>query len=595
MRPLRLEQPWLGLLVCLASLWRFAVLGQRTPVLVHDNLDSSVVWQKLVADSGQLFGADDALIANIMGGMPRGYFDSELNVFSLLNAALTPFHAYVANAVAMVGTAYLGMWLLIRNHLVKTAGSSGLLIAAGVALGFALLPHWPGGGLSVAGTPLLLNTFLDLRRADALSWRREALAWGVICLFPFYSSVILCFAVYLIFGVLLLVDLARRTWSWRPLIAVCLLTVAYAVVEHRLVKMTLGGGSAVSHRIEFERKMASLGQGARDALTIFERGHYHAPSLHTHVLLPVVCLGLLLGSRLGKASVRLWIIFAGLVLTSVIYGGLNLAALEPLRDSIALLRSFNFGRVHWMQPLLWYAGFAVALDLLQRRLAFAAGWLALPLMLQAGYVLWQAPKERSIGGRSLPFSAFYAPELFGQIQAFIGLPLDSYRVVSVGMHPAVALYNGFYTLDGYLANYPLSYKRQFRPIIAPELAKNATMRAYFDRWGSRAYVFSSDLWKGCGSLCTKELPAEVQELKLHTGALFEQGGRYVLSAVPIVEADGLQFLRRFESSEAAWSVSVYAVMPAVAFAANEGQTRAPHTAHGIALGSPKYFLDDQPK
>lgn len=559
---LRYDRPWLGLLVCIGSLWRYAVLGQRTPVLVHDNLDSVVVWQKLVVDSGLLFGADEALVPQMMGGMPRAFFDSELNVFSLLNAALNPFHAYVVNALAMVAIAYLGMWHLVRNHLLEPEGGKSLAIATGVALAFALVPHWPGGGLSVAGTPLLLNAFLNLRKGGTRG--REALAWAAILLFPLYSSIVLCFAVYLIFAVILLVDLLRRTLTWRPFAAVCVLTLAYAVVEHRLVKMTFGGGNVLSHRIEFETKMASFSQGARDALGIFERGQYHAASLHTHVLLPLVCLALLLGRRCKRAWARLWVIFAGLVITSVIYGLLNLAALEPLRERISLLRSFNFGRVHWLQPMLWYMGFAVALDLLQRRLRVAARWLALPLLAQIGYVWWQAPKESSIGGRRLPFSAFYAPELFAQVRAFIGMPLDSYRVVSVGMHPAVAQYNGFYTLDGYLPNYPLNYKRMFRPVIGPELAKNAAMGRYFDRWGSRAYIFSEDLWRRGDWLCTKDLHAEVRELSLGTRALFEQGGRFVISAAPIIQANGLRFLRRFDSSEAAWSVYVYAVIPPVA-------------------------------
>jgi hypothetical protein len=563
-RPSWFDQPWVGILICSSSLWRYAVDARRAPTLVHDNLDSVVVWQKIVAEGGLLWAPDDAIVPQIMGGIPRAYFDSELNVFSLLNALVSPFHAFGINAALMLSVGYLGMWLLVRRHLQPESPSQPWL-AHGVAMSFALLPHWPGGGLSVAGTPLLLNAFLNLRQGGRAR-RFAALDWAVLVLFPFYSSIVLCFAVYLLFGVVMLADLLRGRLSWRVVAALVLFTAAYAVVEHRLVGMMVSGG-APSHRVEFQSKVATIARGARDAAQIFVRGQYHAATLHTHVILPTVALALLVSRGMGESARRLWALVAGLVATAVVYGTLNLAALEPLRARIALLRTFNFGRVHWLQPLLWYAAFAVALGLLDRRLRArvelrtVAGWLVLPLALQVADVSWQASKARNVGGRSISFAAFYGSDLFGQIKDFIGLPVESYRVVSVGMHPAVALYNGFFTLDGYLPNYPLSYKRQFRRIIAAELARDDALRAYFDGWGSRAYVFSSELWGRCGSLCTKESPAKVQELKLDIRALFDQGGRYVFSAVPISKADGLEFLRRFESDEAAWTVYLYAVTP----------------------------------
>jgi hypothetical protein len=71
----------------------------------------------------------------------------------------------------------------------------------------------------------------------------------------------------------------------------------------------------------------------------------------------------------------------------------------------------------------------------------------------------------------------------------VGKPIQDYRVVSIGLHPAVAQYNGLYTLDTYNNFYPLSYKHQFLNIIAPELNKNKSLKSYFDLWGGRCYIF----------------------------------------------------------------------------------------------------------
>ena len=87
------------------------------------------------------------------------------------------------------------------------------------------------------------------------------------------------------------------------------------------------------------------------------------------------------------------------------------------------------------------------------------------------------------------FKQFYATDQFNEIDQYIGAPKSSYRVASIGLHPAIAQYNGFYTLDTYNNFYPLEYKHQFRKIIAAELDKNAHLRQYFDDMGWQMLYF----------------------------------------------------------------------------------------------------------
>lgn len=47
-------------------------------------------------------------------------------------------------------------------------------------------------------------------------------------------------------------------------------------------------------------------------------------------------------------------------------------------------------------------------------------------------------------------------------------------MISVGIYPAAAAYNGFHCLDGYSNNYPLEYKHAFRQIMEGELDKMIT-------------------------------------------------------------------------------------------------------------------------
>ena len=73
------------------------------------------------------------------------------------------------------------------------------------------------------------------------------------------------------------------------------------------------------------------------------------------------------------------------------------------------------------------------------------------------------------------------------------LDVSQYRVVSLGIDPAAAYYQGFYCLDGYLNNYSLDYKDKFRKIIQPELDKSEYLADYYDDRGNRCYLYSAEI------------------------------------------------------------------------------------------------------
>ena len=131
---------------------------------------------------------------------------------------------------------------------------------------------------------------------------------------------------------------------------------------------------------------------------------------------------------------------------------------------------------------------------------------------------------------------YYAEDLYAEIADAIGRDKSEYRVVSIGVNPAVALFNGFYTVDGYSTDYPLEYKHNFRKIIEDELAANDSIRGYFDNWGNRCFIYTSEL--GTGFDIYRGENTEV-EIHINTSELKKMGGDYVFSAVKIVNADEL--------------------------------------------------------
>ncbi|MDD4776015.1 MAG: DUF6044 family protein, partial [Syntrophomonas sp.] len=159
------------------------------------------------------------------------------------------------------------------------------------------------------------------------------------------------------------------------------------------------------------------------------------------------------------------------------------------------------------------------------------------------------------------YREFFAEQQFQEIKEYIGRPQPDYRVVSIGIHPSISLYNGFYTLDGYASNYPLEYKHQFRRIIAPELEKSPFYRDYFDSLGgSRCYVFVEKLMYN--SMMTKGSGIKIERLDIDTAQLKAMGGRYILSALEIENAGaiGLGLEKVFEHQDSAWKIYLYQVL-----------------------------------
>lgn len=157
------------------------------------------------------------------------------------------------------------------------------------------------------------------------------------------------------------------------------------------------------------------------------------------------------------------------------------------------------------------------------------------------------------------FREFYSCLLFSDIKRYINKPLDSYRVVSIGIHPSIALFNGFYVLEAHLPNYSLEYKHKFRKIIEKELSKNRELRGYYDNWGCRCYVFVSEL--GPNYLVQKGKNIKIRNLELNTAVFEKLGGKYILSTAEIMNyrKNHLIFLKAFERDTSPWKIYLYEV------------------------------------
>lgn len=548
------------------------IQGQDSYILIHDNLDSSVPNAAVLTQTGHIFNlTGQDIVPQIMNGIPRSYIASGPNIVFLFFVLFDPFTAYLLNHILVHLIGFIGMALFIDRHLCFNRGNGHTLLKWGVALAFSVLPFYPMYGISVAGVPIIVFAFLNfLKEEDTLA------DYLIFLIFPFYSAFFLG-GIFLIagLGIIFLIDILKhKRLKRKAFLAFAGLCILSAVTEYDFIRSMIFDPTFVTHRSDWNLQFINhpLNTVIDNIGLMFFHGQMHAFSHHELILGLFFLVVLFFIRKNWHVGKYLLLLVAVQMIIAIIYGLYFWEGFIPLKEQFPEFSSLNLSRFHWLSPFIWYCIFFLALlfinDYLKANYAIKkfivitliAAQMAVNISYNSEYghyvsKLFTLPRFYN---DNITYRQFYSEKLFGKIKASIPLPQEDYRIVSIGIHPGIANYNGFYTLDSYQPTYPLSYKQQFRTIIAPELAKSPSYQAYFDYWGSRCYVFSSEL---PNYLTTKDLNTKIQYLDLNMDALKSLGGQYILSAAEIMnyQEEGLEFSGVFDDAESAWRIYLYEV------------------------------------
>lgn len=529
------------------------VLGENAHIRVHDNLDSNLAWYKVLANSGELIGTLDAVTPQIINGLPRNAFGSEFTLIVWLYKFFPTMVAYTLSQAITRVVAFIGMYLLLKKHIIKNPEFS--FITVGAAVAFALTPFWPSGMLSTLGMPLVLWALLNIRNGER-SWKN----YLTLTLVPFYASIVLGFFFFLAaIGLFWLYEAIRKKTLNIPfLLGIAYISFVFLIVEYRLVYSFLFEQEPTS-RDEYFHARLTFAHSLKLTVKNFVFGHNHVMTVHGLFVLAAIILSLLLIVKNKEwRSQRLFIwLFALNFILSAWYAFWFYRGWLPLTERFQFLDTFNFARFHFLRPLVIYVSFALGLKIL---IESSPKWKGTVKFLLIGQILLLFAFNDEIIYHDKPtVKEFYAEDVFADIEAHIGLPKEDYRVASIGLHPAVSQYNGFYTIDTYNNFYSLAYKQSFRKIMEHELAKNKTIRTYFDEWGGRCYIFTAELGKHY--MFEKTSTKKINNLELNMEHFAEMGGRYIFSAVPIENAaeNHLQLDGQFTSNNTVWKIYLYKV------------------------------------
>lgn len=542
-----------GIVCVIAIMSPYIINWDNSHITIHDYLDGIYVLPQVIQQQGAIFDFDSNI--HLMNGIKRASFPMTYpwEIKPLISYLLPGYGGVLLNYLLVRLLAFIGMWLLLVNYVTKHK-----IVAFAVSLLFSFIPFYAEFGISSAGIPLLAYALLNLKDANKLS-----LSYFFVVLFALYSSFALSglFVCFLLFVWIIVLWYEKRKLNKYLAISLIVLTLIYISTNWALILDFFVGVDFVSHRVEWD-----LVYTVSDVLhdLVFDEliiSQYHAGAF---VALPIVLVFFLIYALYRKDDKTLAIYaFLYVMLSLLIVLGTS-AKMLPL----SFFKSFQLDRFSFMYAAMCFILLAKACDVLysqHKKLIVMASFVISVVCI--GVVHKEYIKnvieclDLNIKFNSPSYAQFYDEELFVKIAKDIHVAQDySVKVVSLGMFPSIPSYNGFWSLDGYMSSYSLEYKHEFRKVIINELDKDNVLKSYFDNWGSRCYIFSSELKeRGNQYLCSTKDDISVNHLDINTKILKELGCEYIFSAVDIKNYKDLNlvYVNNYTTNESYWNVRVY--------------------------------------
>ncbi|MCD6068720.1 MAG: rane protein [Bacteroidetes bacterium] len=517
----------LALLVLLIYLSPNIFMAYKARYLVHDNLDSNVVWYKNLAESGKMFADNKEIVPNSLAGIPRGCYPSELNFLHLFYLWFSPLFAYNLNIVIMHLVAFFGMYLLTRKYLFKNEPQ---WLPISISLLFALLPFWPSGALAITGQPLLLFAFLNILNYE-LNWKN----WLIILIIPLYSVLILSnfFFLILIGLVFLVYSFRKRKINFWFIASMILFVLTSVIAEHKLFEMQF-----IEHFDSHRSAMKHFGtlnlKGVIGvSLKHFMKGQYHFHSLQ----FPFSILLAATAFIFAKLKRDRFILF-GLLLSAYFMSFLlvlpDWMPMQAFMLKHNLLKSLSL-RFYSLFPILWFIILAYSSWVLVQSRPVAKKILPFVFVGMGAFSFFSL-NDTDYNGSEFAENSFYRTyfdkanvnyntfedhyqtTLFSEVKAKV--PAGDYNIGCIGFEPEIAQYNGYNTIDGYFFYYAKTYNEFMNSINEKELAKGKVNAVY-----SRCYLVSNDLEKG------KNI---IDDLQLDYDKMKEIRTKYIFSSRKII-------------------------------------------------------------
>lgn len=552
-----------GIVISILSCLPYFIFRESSIVTYHDQLDGEILTY--IYNAKYMFSGVKSF-PELMNGINATGLTMPAPAFVIFYKLLPPFWAYLTSLIVIKLVGFIGTYLLIKELTNKR------WMAFLCGAGFMLLPFYAVYGLCVPGEPMLLYALLRLRKKNCKPWPY----WVMIACYAAGSSLSLVgFAWICFMGVALIISIIKRKYIHHYVVALVVCTSVYALENFGLIKQILGiDDGFVSHKSEIVRYsqpfFEAFWQAFGTGVTYTEVGQiFFMPA----IALAFVMVGLFRFAYKNKSAAvnrEMKYLVTGLCVNFALALLYAIYCLEPVVDfcnsTSGVLHDFYFGRIVWIMPVIWIAMLGLSLSILWDlyvsildkenkktsifakmirmgiKMAYIIGSVAtIGLFAVNGFLKsdlrYNAAKLIKPDYYMMTWEQFFAEDLFAEVDELIGLDKEEYRVVSLGIYPSAAAYNGFYCLDAYSNNYDVNYKHEFRKVIAAELDKSDYLKEWYDNWGNRCYILLAESMNYF-TMEKRWIPT-TEECDLNFDALRDMGCHYMISASYIFDAEEL--------------------------------------------------------
>jgi hypothetical protein len=527
---MKITQPtksdFIGFLILVAYLLLFLGLGQRNHQEIHDSLEQYVPNLRSALSCNSLWDLNpNSTIESIMNGVPRHCFHNSLDMLMVLFTCFEPFTAYAINFILVHLIAFVGFYMLFKNHLLainKEWETEYRYLPPLCAAAFSVLPLYPLLGITFAGVPILLWSFLNVITKKKIKLQDIF----IIALFAFYSSFVYM-GVFCILSASLIVlykAFSQRKLEVYPIIWILSLTLFSILFNYLLLYQVFFDHDFVSHRESWIPDAYNIKVIIWAFYNMLVHGQYHAASFHelTFALILVIAalrlLKIINPSKLFNIGL---ILFFCVFSISGFYGLWQWIPVVEFKEKIRLLKIFRWDRFYFFNPILWSTLFSISILLVATAIKNRStrNFIVISIFsFQIAYIItrdyvarqnmtiytetfvsisedtkknWLGNYYYAYQNGISSYENYFQVDVYREIAKTINKPFSSYRVGSVGVNPALALYNGFFTIDAYMTSYPNAHKQKLYAVIERELNENDKTRHSFVDWGSRGFLFAN--------------------------------------------------------------------------------------------------------
>jgi hypothetical protein len=550
-----------GLVVLWVCYAHYIFYRQNSVFYANDYLELVVPWFKHLVDKRAVFADNNFMIPGMLSELPRGLFPSEFYLETWLYMALDPFPAILTNKFLIHTTAYVSAFHFLTSLNFEIAKRRVMLYS----VCWSTLGFWEGAGIGASAIPSLIYVFCILYEGGRLKVSYVFFLAVYGCYSYLHLHGLFFIGLFLVLGVL---GLRQRIILANYSLALGALCLFYLLFNYRLVDIYFFQREWFTpHRVEYDIHSFAAYHNhlLRNSLKVLFTGADHSIKISPVLVLTTVFLAF----RRASLSSDTWERSAQcLLLVSALVSFLSMGSKYlPLIEVFPLLQNlsqFSYDRFSFFVAPLTFFAFVILMEKNFNLKTSQHAFNLIIFVVVAYHVLVINDTLRNkivkpltgMGEMYATFEGFYAVDLFREVKLLLDEESEgeTYLAGSMGIHPAVAIYNNIPSIDGYAGIYSLEYKRMFSRFIQKEL-EGSELAAHFFGWGNKCYLFNTV--QGDDFVRWKWRDRVVVSPKYDYEFLYSQGCRFLISTDPIHGVPHIELLKVLDHSESAWVLHIY--------------------------------------